>query len=199
MKFVDIDFFAPSDVAVAELPFQPAERYIPSQRSLFKGLATNLDVVSQKLPELADRGAAALAKLERILDDVHDARIPARFADTLDRAAAAVADVRRIVRGIDRAKLPEQAARSLADFDAAVARIDRAVAQVEGNTGLIASVRRAADSFGDFGRAASDDTVDLARTLQELGDAARAVRELAEAIERDPSMLVAGRARSKGP
>jgi len=199
VKFVDIDFFDPNESPPPKLAFEAKVHVIPSRRSLLHGLAANLDIVSQKLPDLADRGTAALEKLDKILDEVREAHLGSRAGDALDRTALAVADIRRVLHGIDRAHLPEATARALRDFDAAVARIDRAVAQVEGSSGLIASARRATDSFADLGKSAADDTIDLGRTLRELGDAARAVRELAETIERDPTMLLAGRARGRQP
>jgi ABC-type transporter Mla subunit MlaD len=185
VKLIDIEFFDPAESPPPQLPFATAPRTIASRRSLMRGLATNLDMATERLPELLDRGTAALDKLDKLLGEVRDARIAAQLGD-------AIADVRRVVGSIDRARLPEQTARTLRDFDAAVARIDHAVAQVDGDRGLIASARRTTDTIGDS-------AVDVGRALRELGDAARAVRELAEAIERDPAMLVAGHARSKQP
>lgn len=68
--------------------------------------------------------------------------------------------------------------------------------RVDGDRGLIASARRATDSIGDLGRSTLSASDELGRTLRELGDAARAVRELAEDLQRQPDILVKGRARS---
>ena len=64
-----------------------------------------------------------------------------------------------------------------------------------GDSGLVASTRRATDSIGDLGRSTSDSTADLERTLRDLDEAAKAIRQLAESIDRDPDMLVKGRAK----
>jgi ABC-type transporter Mla subunit MlaD len=199
VKNVELDFFDPQSNPRPQLPFPPAAHYIPSRRSLLKGLAENLETLGERLPDLIERGTNALAKLDLILDDIRDQRLATRFGDTIDRAGRAIGDIQRLVRHVDGAKLPEQTARTLHDLDAAFARLDGALAHVDGDGGLIASARRATDSIGELGRAAAGSTDDVAAALREIGDAARAVRELAESIDRDPGMLVSGRAPSRRP
>jgi hypothetical protein len=52
-------------------------------------------------------------------------------------------------------------------------------------------------AFGQVGRGVSNSTRDLAQMLDELRDAAEAIRVLAEDLDRSPDMLVKGRSRQK--
>jgi len=70
---------------------------------------------------------------------------------------------------------------------------------VGGDAGLVASTRRATDSIGDLGRRTVDSTGDLDRTLRDLDEAAAAIRALAESVDRDPDMLLKGRAKTREP
>ena len=123
-------------------------------------------------------------------------RVPRRIADATAGVGAAVADIRRLAQHLDRAQLGDRAAQALGRIDAATARLSAALDQVGGEHGLIASARRAVDAFGNLGAGASGSTAELERVLREIGDAALAFRELVEDIDRDPDMLVKGRARS---
>ena len=67
----------------------------------------------------------------------------------------------------------------------------------DGDDGLVASIRRASDAFGTLGRGAGSTTRELDKTLREVRDAAESIRVLTEAIERDPDMLLKGRAKAK--
>ncbi|MDF2697869.1 MAG: Paraquat-inducible protein, partial [Labilithrix sp.] len=70
--------------------------------------------------------------------------------------------------------------------------------RVDGDDGLITSIRRASDAFGTFGRGAGSTTRELDQTLREVREAAESIRVLTEALERDPDMLLKGRAKAKG-
>jgi len=51
----------------------------------------------------------------------------------------------------------------------------------------------------ELGKSSIDSSLELQHTLRELGEAARSLHDLVEEIERDPDMLVKGRARSRRP
>jgi paraquat-inducible protein B len=199
LKFIDIDFFDPRANPPTPLPFAVAANYIPARPSLMKGIETNLEEVGVRLPDLFNRAGTTLDKLGHVLDDVHDQRLAVRFGDAVDRAGLALGDMRRLVRHVDDARLPAQAATALRDVDATISKADNVLARVDGDSGLIANARRATQMFGDLGRSTIGSTEDLAQTIREVGEAARAIRELIETIDRDPDMLVKGRARSGKP
>jgi hypothetical protein len=70
--------------------------------------------------------------------------------------------------------------------------------QLAGLDEIIANAKRAAASLRGMLRGAGANG-ELEHTLRDLGDAARSFRELVDDIERDPDMLVKGRARSDKP
>ena len=59
------------------------------------------------------------------------------------------------------------------------------------------SAGRASDAMGDAAVNARGLTDDLGATMRDVQQAAQAVQKLADALERDPDMLLKGRASSK--
>jgi ABC-type transporter Mla subunit MlaD len=196
VKFVEIDFTDPVANPPPALPFPPGPRYVPARTSTIKSLEESLQGVGARLPDLVDRAVSTLSKLESLLDDLRDQGVPRRIADATAGVGAAVADIRRLAQHLDRAQLGERAAEALGRIDTAAARLTAALDQVTGEHGLIARARRAVDSFAGVGAGASSSTAELERVLREIGDAALAFRQLVEDIDRDPDMLIKGRARS---
>jgi ABC-type transporter Mla subunit MlaD len=194
VKFVNIDFFDPKANPVAELPFTPAPNTIPAAASLMKGLEDSLAKALDRLPELLEQAVKSLAKIDRFLDDVHAQKIPEAVAKALGNLNGAITDLRVVVRSVDKARIPEKTAKAIDDMDVAVNKVSSILDRFDGEGGLLASTKRATDSVGDLGRSVNGGAAELERTLRDLGEAARAVRELADAIERDPDMLVKGRA-----
>jgi ABC-type transporter Mla subunit MlaD len=197
VKFIDLDFFTG---ALPPLPFVPAPNYLPTRSSLFKGLEDNLESVTQRLPALMDRALGTFDRIDRVLDEARDTKLVTRIATLVDRATVAVADVDKLVAHVDRAKLPEHASATLDRVDRMVDGARGAIEHVDGEaTPLITSARRATDSIGDVGRTSLGAAEALEQTIRDLGEAARAFRELIETVERDPDILVKGRERSKHP
>ena len=196
VKFIEIDFTDPAANPPPALPFPPGPRYVPARSSTIKSLEESLGALGQRLPELFDRAVSTLSKLERLLDALRDEQVPHRIADAVAGVGAAVGDIRRLAQHLDRARLGDRATETLGRIDAATARLTAALDQVGGEHGLVASARRATDAIGNLGAGASGSTAELERALRQIGDAAQAFRELVEDIDRDPDMLVKGRARS---
>jgi phospholipid/cholesterol/gamma-HCH transport system substrate-binding protein len=197
VKFVEIDFADPVANPPPELAFPPDPRYVPARTSTIKSLEDNLQEIGQRLPDLVDRAVSTLTKLEGMLDELREGQVPRRIAEAVTGVGAAVADVRRLAQNLDRAKLGDRTAAVLDQFNGAVARLTAVLDQLGGNHGLVASVRHATDSIGNLGAGASNTTAELERVLREIGEAAQSFRELVEDIDRDPDMLVKGRARGQ--
>jgi paraquat-inducible protein B len=199
VKFINIDFFDPKTTPPPPLSFKPAEHYIPAAPSLLKGLQDSLSGVLERLPALVEATTLTVQKVNAAVDDYNGERVPARLGKVIDNVDAAVADMRTLVKNVDRAKIPEKTAAGLEQLDAALEHANAILARIDGDGGLVASTQRATDSIGDLGRKTSNSTEDLDRTLRDLDEAAIAIRDLAQAIERDPDMLVKGRATGKKP
>jgi phospholipid/cholesterol/gamma-HCH transport system substrate-binding protein len=177
VKIVDIDFFDPRTSPPPVLSFTPAPRYIPAQPSLFKDLEEQVRIAARQLSAMAERTGGTLAKIDGILDDVRGEHLAQRVGRVVDDMGGAVSRFRRL----------EQ--RTAPSIDKVASVLD----QLDGEHGLIASARRATESFGDLGRTSTGATRSLQDTLQELGDAAQSVRDFFEALEREPDMLLKGR------
>jgi paraquat-inducible protein B len=194
VKFVNIDFFDPTANPPPPLPFTPDPRTIPAAASLLKGLEDSLAKALDRLPDLLEAAIASLGRVDRELDDFHAQHIPEGLATALAKLDGAVGDLRGVLRHVDQARVPEKAAKAIDDMDAAIAKAANVLDRFDGDAGLLAATKRATDTASDLGRSVAGSTQELDRTLRDLGEAARAVRELADAIERDPDMLLKGRA-----
>lgn len=197
VKLVDIDLFDPATNPAPVLRFSPGENYIPAAPSLLKGLGDNLGFVVQRLPRLVDTTTTTLEKLELNLNDFREERIPGRLGKALDDVDGVVVDLRTVLRHADRARIPEKTAAAVDALSAAIARVDAMVDRIGGDAGLVASTQRATESVGELGRVTSGSAQELERTLRDLDEAAQAIRDLAQGIERDPDMLVKGRERER--
>ena len=194
VKFVNIDFFDVKTNPRPSLPFEPHPDTIPAAASLMKGLEDSLAKALDRLPDLLDAMVASLGKIDRLVDSVDREQIPQSIAKTLGNLNGAITDLRAVVKHVDQAKIPERTAKALDGIDVAIAKVSSILERFDGDAGLVASTKRASDSVGDLGRSVSGGAAELDRTLRDLGEAARAVRDLADAIEHDPDMLVKGRA-----
>jgi paraquat-inducible protein B len=175
--------FDPQTVPPPALPFPPAEHYVPAAKSL---LARTVD----RLPEVVDTGVAMLQRIELVFEQFSEGDIPSRLGATLDKVDRAVNDLRSVVGQVDRAALPQKTSAAIERLDKALASVGQVMASLDG---LAASSQRATETVDRLGHRASGVTEDLDVTLRELGNAARAIHDLAEAIERDPDMLIKGR------
>jgi phospholipid/cholesterol/gamma-HCH transport system substrate-binding protein len=197
VKFIDIDFVDAAAHPPPVLAFLPGRNYIPSRPSLFKGLEARLGGVVRGVPALIDSSTAALEKVSRLLDDVHDRQLAARLGKLVETLDAAAHDLHGWVGQLERARLPQRAAATLERVDALADKLDVSLDQLDGTRGLIASATRATDSLGEVGRSARGSSKELERTLRDLGEAARAVRDFLDTLEREPDMLVKGKARTR--
>jgi ABC-type transporter Mla subunit MlaD len=198
VKYIDIDFFD-SKTNVAVIPLNAPENTLASTPSFFKTVSDDLDTVVKRLPELIDTTTTSVHAIERILRDLDDQKVPVRVGKTIDDVDAAVADLRKIFGSVGHARLPEKAATALDDLSTAVVKVNTLLDAVGGDAGLVASTQRASDQVTELGRSTTRATHDLDRTLRDLDDAVRAIHELATAIDRQPDMLVKGRAKEREP
>lgn len=198
VKFVSIDFFDPKTNPPPELPFQPHDNYIPSAPSMMKNLEDTITKAMDKLPELVDAVVAITSRVDRMVAQLEKDDVTGKATQTLEHADQVLTGLNKTISSLDRAQLPDKAAATLADVQKAVAKLNNVLDKVDGENGLVASVRRASDSFGSLGRGAGSTTRELEQTLREVREAAEGIRLLTDALERDPDMLLKGRAKAKG-
>lgn len=143
---------------------------------LSKDLRTLLGTANQKLSELdvkqlAERIAGAASAVEKFASspDAQNA-----FANLNE----AIIDLRALL-----AKIDEQVGPVSAEFKQTLGEAQQAIASIDG---AAAATRRFVNAQGYLGE-------DVARTLQQVADAAEAIQRLAEVIERNPNALLVGR------
>ncbi|WP_437923294.1 MlaD family protein [Sorangium sp. So ce291] len=199
VKFLAIDFFDPETNPLPQLPFEAPTNYIPAAPSLMKSIEDSIVRAADSLPAMAEQISSALSHIDTMLAQLQSENLAEKTVLTLENVNAMLADLRGTVKGINQAKIPEKAASTLVKMDAAVARLDGVLQRFGGDDGLVASATRATDAFGEVGRSAHGTTDEIDTTLREFRETLEVVRELMESLDKEPDMLIKGRAGKKSP
>ncbi|MEJ7728269.1 MAG: MlaD family protein [Polyangiaceae bacterium] len=197
VKFIGIDFFDISLYPAPSLPFQEPENYIPAAPSMMKGLEDSMTRTVQRIPDLAEDVGFILQKVNRILDDVEDKKLSDRALATIETTNSLLGEARNKLRDLDTAKLSKEATGTLENLNKSVGRINSMLARVEGDQGILGNMERASLAVGDVARDANGLESELEKTMRDVQDAAKSIRKLTDALERDPDMLLKGRAGTK--
>ena len=185
-KYLQVDFFDTGGTPPEVLPFPVPENYIPATPSTMKNLEDSVVRAVNMLPVLAQQMGGVLSRVDGLLDDVKSRGLPGR-------TAALLLTLQDKLNRVQVDELSRDAAATLKGATAAVAKLNRALDRLDGSDGLIASVQRTSDSFGDM--AGPRSSANLDDTGRDLREAAVAVRQLVEALQRDPDMLIKGKAK----
>jgi hypothetical protein len=105
----------------------------------------------------------------------------------------------RSLTKLDTGKLSDRAQLALADVSVTMKGVDAIMARLDGDRGLVMSVRRATDAVGDVATAVNSRALgrELEETFRDIQEVAGAVQREADALQRDPDMLLKGRGASK--
>jgi paraquat-inducible protein B len=190
-KYLQIDFFDTGGVPPPVLPFPVPENYIPATPSTMKGLEDAVVRAVDMIPVLVRDIGSLVARVNVILDDVNRRGVPGRAAATLDTANSLLASLRNKLGQLRVDELSRDAAATLKGASAALAKMKGLLDHIDGNDGLLASVQRTSDSLSDV--AGPQLGASLDETGRDLREAAVAVRQLVEALQRDPDMLIKGK------
>lgn len=192
-QVLSIDYFDPATHPPPKLPFEVPERTIPSTPSTLAGLEDSLTTAVARLPELVDSASRLFAAGSDVLTELGDAHLGERAADTLRDLDQVLTLVRGEVAAVRSERVPEKLGRTIEILDSALSQLDRLLSNIEGERGLLTSARRAADAIGDAARGSRNAGQQLDATLREIRQTAAAIRRLADALDRNPDMLVKGR------
>jgi ABC-type transporter Mla subunit MlaD len=195
VKFLLLDFFVVADNPEPILPFPVPDNYIPAVPSTMKNIEDSLVRVVQRLPEIVDQMGAVLGKIDVILGGFEDKDVPSRLVEVLDNANTVLAEAQKKIAGLDTARLSKDSAATLKGLTETVNRMNALLARVGGDKGLLASATRASDALGDTVRGADGIGGQLESTLASVEKAAKSIQKLANALEKDPDMLLKGRGR----
>jgi ABC-type transporter Mla subunit MlaD len=198
VKFIAIDFFDAKADPPPPLPFEPPENYIPAAVSMMKNLEDTITKAADKLPELVDAVVTTAARIDRMVAQLEKDHVSETAAATLVHADEVITSLGVTVKRFERSGVADKTAGTLDDLHVAVNKMNKVLDRIDGEAGLLASAQRATDAFGAAGKGATATTHEMEGTMREIREAAEAIRTLAETLERDPDMLVKGRADAKG-
>lgn len=199
VKFILIDFFDSSSNPVVPLPFKPPANYIPTAASTLKNLEDSVVKTANRFPEIADDAARAVAQIRLVAEQIEAGRLPARGAETLTHANVALAELNAQLKAINAAQLSREAEQNLKEFNGILVRTNALLARLDSEQGLFRNAERSADAIGEVARNARSLGPELELTLREIRGAARSIKRLADELERDPDMLLKGRAAKASP
>jgi phospholipid/cholesterol/gamma-HCH transport system substrate-binding protein len=197
VKFVSIDFFDSKSNPPPPLTFPLPDHYIPAAPSMMKNLEDTITKAMDRLPELVDAVVAITSRVDRMVAQLEKDDVTGKAASTLGHADEVLTNLNATMKRFDKANLPEKAGATIDDLHVAVGKMNKVLDRIDGDKGLLTSVIRASDAVGDVGKSAGVTTRELEQTLKEIRDAAEAIRLLADSLEKDPDMLLKGRAKAK--
>jgi paraquat-inducible protein B len=199
VKFLLIDFFDSATNPVVPLPFRPPSNYIPTASSTMKNLEDSVTRTANRFPEIADDAARAVAQVRLVAEQIQAGKLPERGAETLTHANEALRELSTQLRALNAAQLSSEAEKNLKEFNGVLVRTNALLTRLDSEQGLFRNAERSADAIGDVARNARSLGPELEATLREFRGAARSIKRLADELERDPDMLIKGRAAKRGP
>jgi ABC-type transporter Mla subunit MlaD len=197
VKFLQIDFFDVKDNPPPVLPYPVPDNYIPAAESTMKNLEDAVVRAVNRIPDIADGIVVILAKVNHLLDDVQGGKLLETAASTLARANQVLASLQTEIRESHVGALSTSAQKALTALNETIARTNTLLARLDGDKGLLASAQRATNAVGDVAVNARTLGPELDETLRDVQEFTAAVQRLADALERDPDMLLKGRGKAK--
>lgn len=199
VKFCQIDFFDPKTSLVEVLPFQVAVNYIPATASLLKSLEDAITTAVGRLPEMADKVVGIISNIDALLAEIRKSNVSETAVKTLQYADNVMKDVDKLVNQVHDSNVVGKTATTVENLDQAITKLNTGLEKVTSEKGVLTSVQRATDAYADLGRNASGTNRELEKTLREVRETVESIKILVDALERDPDMLIKGRAKGKTP
>jgi paraquat-inducible protein B len=195
VKFLQIDFFNVKDNPLPELSFPVPSNYIPAAVSTMKNLEDAVVHAVDRLPEVADAIMHIAGRADGLLDEITSEKLPENLGMTLKQLDRLLATVQRSVNGLETEKLSATAEATLHNLNASIDGMNRIFARLDGEKGLLASAQRASNSMGDMATSARGLGPELEETLRDVQEAIASIQTVADALVRDPDMLLKGRSK----
>jgi paraquat-inducible protein B len=192
-----IDFFDVKDNPPPDLPFPVPENYIPAAESMMKNLEDSVVRAVNRIPEIAEGIVLVMGKVNHLLDEVEAGKLTENGVATLARANQVLASLQREIDQSHIGKLSSRADELLTLLNETISRSNALLARLGGDRGLLASAQRASNAVGDVAVGARSLGPELEETLRDVQEFTAAIQRVADALERDPDMLLKGRARSQ--
>jgi phospholipid/cholesterol/gamma-HCH transport system substrate-binding protein len=190
-KYLQIDFFDTKNLPAPSLPFPVPKNYIPAAPSTMDAVMRAVD----QLPELVRATAQMLNHVNMLLADVRAKEVPDKLVALLASAERVVKLLRGKLDALEVGEISSETQLALSKLNVTLAAFGRVLERLDGDQGLVASLQRTSDLSGDVVASARGLAPQIGDTVADLREAGVAIRLLVEAIERDPDMLVKGRAK----
>ena len=199
VKFLQIDFFDVKDNPAPVLPFKVPENYIPAAVSTMKNVEDAIVHAVNRMPELADNFLKVTTQVSRILDTVEEKKLPEGAAKTLVAFNEVLGSLKLTITQVNAGKVSKQAQEAITDASAMIKRANGLIARLDGEKGLLTSAERATNAVGDVATSINSGSLskDLSETLLDIQEFTAAFQRIADALERDPDMLLKGRGKAK--
>ena len=194
VKFVLIDYFDAEAYPPPELPFAAPSNTIPVAASTLGRLESSAVKTVDRFPEIADDLHSIMARLDAVMAGVERERLPEQAGEALGQVNQAMRKVNVELQALRAGELSAAVRQSLGAFDQTTARVTRLIDRLEQPDGVLASAERSLALVGEVARGSSSLGPELELTLREVRGAARSLRRFTDALERDPDMLLKGRA-----
>ena len=152
--------------------------------------------LAKATPPIAEALSSLVERVNRLVGDVPEdpGDESATIASTLAQLQSTVKRIDAMVAGFDSAGVSAQAKVTLKELERTSSSINTLAERLEDRNGLVTRMERASTAMGDLAMGFDRSDESLEEALDDVGDAARAIRRLADALERDPDMLLKGRA-----
>jgi ABC-type transporter Mla subunit MlaD len=197
VKFLQIDFFKIEDNPLPVLPFPVPQNYIPAAVSTMKNLEDAIVHAVDRLPDVADAVVHIAGRVDGLMNEVSREKIPENAGLALHNLNHVLASIQGSLDGMQTAKLSAEVQAALANLNNTIDKMNLVLARLDGEKGLVASAQRASNSLGDMATNARGLGTELDETLRDAQDVMTSIRAVADALVRDPDMLLKGRARAK--
>lgn len=194
VRFVLIDFFDPKSYPVEPLPFETPPNYIPTASSTMKNLEDTLTRTANRFPEIADEAARAMTQVRIVAEQIQAGRLPDRANETMNQANESLSELTKQLKALNAGQLSSEAEKNLKEFNGLLVRTNALLSRLDGEQGFFHNAERSADAIGEVARGARSLGPELELTLREVRGAAHSIKRLADDLDRDPDMLLKGRA-----
>jgi phospholipid/cholesterol/gamma-HCH transport system substrate-binding protein len=197
VKFMLLDYFDGKAYPATILPFKVPPNTIPSTPSTMKNLEDSVVRAANQFPDIAGALLGTVTRLNDLMTEVDQEHLPSKATGTLAEANATLKELRSQVQALNAGALSTHAEQSISALNQTLTSTDHLLARLESDKGLLHSAERAANSMNEVARGAQTVGPELELTLREVRDAARSVHHFVDALERDPDMLLKGRAEAR--
>jgi phospholipid/cholesterol/gamma-HCH transport system substrate-binding protein len=191
-KFILIDFFEGLSPVLGEDLAAPAN-YLPAAPSTMKRLEDSLISASGDLPAITRELTQTIAKANAIIAQVEAVQVPQRLVETLADASSSLRVFDRQVNALNAGEISGNINQTLAAVKDTLGRVDGLVDGLSARDGMLTGATDSLKSLKEVARGAQTLGPEMELTMREVQNAARSIRRLADALEREPDMLLKGR------